>query len=110
MLGEVHPRTEAMEARDRSIPAMIARLDHAAADLARVSTAIARHAGWDEKFLDTFETPPCWKTYGAGIAHVITHSMHHRAQVLYMLRRLDVDELPEGDVFSWENRTRGQGT
>jgi hypothetical protein len=28
--------------------------------------------------------------------------MHHRAQLLYMLRRLGVADLPEGDVFSWE--------
>jgi uncharacterized damage-inducible protein DinB len=28
--------------------------------------------------------------------------MHHRAQVLYMLRQLGLTELPEGDVLSWE--------
>jgi uncharacterized damage-inducible protein DinB len=43
-------------------------------------------------------------TYGAGTAHLITHSMHHRAQLLYTLRRLKLDNLPEGDVFSWEKR------
>jgi uncharacterized damage-inducible protein DinB len=40
--------------------------------------------------------------YGGGIAYVITHSMHHRAQLLYMLRRLGIEGLPEGDVLSWE--------
>jgi len=30
--------------------------------------------------------------------------MHHRAQLLYLLRLSGVDSLPEGDVFSWENR------
>jgi uncharacterized damage-inducible protein DinB len=106
MLGEVRHTAEKAEAPDLTIPSMIARLDRAAANLARVSKAVSQQAAWDEKFLDTFATPPCWKTYGAGIAHVITHSMHHRAQVLYMLRRLDVDEVPEGDVFSWEDQVR----
>ena len=43
---------------------------------------------------------------GGGIAHIITHSMHHGAQLLYMLRRLGVQGLPEGDVLSWENQAR----
>ncbi|MEO2015569.1 MAG: hypothetical protein ABGZ53_14495 [Fuerstiella sp.] len=30
--------------------------------------------------------------------------MHHRAQVLYMLRRVGVVDLPEGDVLSWESQ------
>ncbi len=31
--------------------------------------------------------------------------MHHRGQLLYILRFSGVEELPEGDVFSWENWT-----
>ena len=60
-------------------------------------------AGWNEQFVDVLDDPPRRKTFGGGIAHIITHSMHHRAQLLYMLRRLGVARLPEGDVFSWEN-------
>ncbi len=41
---------------------------------------------------------------GGGITHILTHSMHHRAQVLYMLRRVGVVDLPEGDVLSWESQ------
>ena len=33
----------------------------------------------------------------------IIHSMHHRAQLLYMLRLLGLTDLPEGDVLSWES-------
>ena len=47
------------------------------------------------------------KPFGAAIAHVITHSMHHRAQVLNMMRHLGMKDLPEGDVFSWENAQVG---
>ncbi len=90
----------------RSVSALIARLDCAAADFARVTRAIAQRGTWDEKWVDTLDNPPTEKTYGGAIAHVITHSMHHRAQLLYMLRRLGVPDVPEGDVFSWEHRCR----
>jgi uncharacterized damage-inducible protein DinB len=47
---------------------------------------------------------PTEKSYGGAIAHVITHSMPHRAQLLSMLRKRGVESLPEGDVLSWEER------
>jgi|HubBroStandDraft_6_1064221.scaffolds.fasta_scaffold14608_2 uncharacterized damage-inducible protein DinB len=90
-----------------SISALTERLDRAAADLATVARAVAERGGWDEKWLDTLAKPPMEKTYGGAIAHVITHSMHHRAQLLYMIRRLGIQDLPEGDVFSWEHQAGG---
>jgi uncharacterized damage-inducible protein DinB len=89
-----------------SVSSMIERLDRAGADLARLARDVARREGWDERFVDSLDSPPVEKTYGGGIAHVITHSMHHRAQLLYLLRRLGVQNLPEGDVLSWENQAR----
>lgn len=86
----------------RSIPELIARLDEAAADLAAVSRSVADRNGWDERWTDPAETPPVARSYGGTIAHVITHSMHHRAQLILMLKRLGVAPLPEGDVLSWE--------
>ena len=80
----------------RSVSELIARLDRAANDLARVSKIVAQRDGWD----DPLENPPVERTYGGSVAHIITHSMHHRAQLLYMLRLLGVEELPEGDVLS----------
>lgn len=91
-------------AEGTSIPALIARLDLAHAHLQKVARAVAQRSGWDEKWLDTLDDPPKEKTYGGAIAHVITHSMHHRAQLLYLLRRLGVQNLPEGDVLSWERQ------
>jgi uncharacterized damage-inducible protein DinB len=88
----------------QSVSAMIERLDRASADLARLARAVAERSGWDERFVDSLDSPPAEKTYGGSIAHVITHSMHHRAQLLYLLRRLGVERLPEGDVLSWENQ------
>jgi uncharacterized damage-inducible protein DinB len=85
-----------------SIPELRDRLDRAAPDLAAVAHSVADRGAWDERWLDTLDDPPTEKTYGGAIAHVITHSMHHRAQVLNMLRRLGARDLPEGDALSWE--------
>jgi uncharacterized damage-inducible protein DinB len=90
----------------RSVLALASRLDVAGADLARVARAVAQRDGWDETWVDHLDSPPTEKTYGGAIAHVVTHSMHHRAQMLYLLRRVGVQGVPEGDVFSWEHRDR----
>ncbi|HEX8912006.1 MAG TPA: DinB family protein [Humisphaera sp.] len=89
---------------DVSVPGLIGRLDVAAERLRTVARAVADHGGWDETWVDTLDDPPSTKTFGTTIAHVITHSMHHRAQVLYLLRLSGVPNLPEGDLFTWECR------
>lgn len=38
---------------------------------------------------------------GGIVTHVVTHSMHHRAQCLNMLRHLGVETQPESSVFQW---------
>jgi uncharacterized damage-inducible protein DinB len=89
---------------ERTIVALLERLDRAASKLAGVARAVADRHAWDERWLDVLDDPNTEKTYGGAIAHVLTHSMHHRAQVLYMLRRLGVQSLPEGDVLTWEQQ------
>ena len=96
---------EANEPPGRAVERMIARLDRAAADLALIAQEVALRDAWDERWIDHIDNPPTEKTFGGGIAHVITHGMHHRAHLLYMLRRCGVSELPEGDVFSWEKQS-----
>lgn len=61
----------------------------------------------DDTFIDTLENPPRHKSFGAGLLHLATHSMHHRAQLLFMLKRIGVQNLPEGDALSWENQHLG---
>lgn len=85
-----------------NVASMMVRLDRAASDLARAARAVAERNGWDERFIDTLDDPPAEKSYGGAIAHAITHSMYHRAQLLYMMRKLGLKNLPEGDVLSWE--------
>ena len=85
-----------------SVARLIERLDAAAANFATVARRVTDEGRLDEMFADTVETPAVMYTFGAGIAHVITHSMHHRAQVLNMMRHLGMTDLIEGDVLSWE--------
>jgi len=86
----------------KSLDALFERHHRATAELAAVATPIARRNAWDQSFVDRTEDPSPVRTYGGTIAHVITHSMHHRAQVLYLLRLLALKNLPEGDALSWE--------
>ncbi|NJL30452.1 MAG: hypothetical protein HC898_01820 [Phycisphaerales bacterium] len=40
-------------------------------------------------------------TRGCVLSHVVTHTMHHRAQCLNMLRHLGVKPLPVQSVIEW---------
>ena len=91
-----------VRSEDRTIDGMLQRLEAAGKRLADVAHAVADRGGWDDTWTDHLDNPPSRRTYGGAIAHVITHSMHHRAQILYMLRLVGVKDLPEGDVLSWE--------
>jgi len=35
------------------------------------------------------------------VTHVTTHAMHHRAQMINMLRHVGVENLPSGSVMQW---------
>ena len=80
----------------------IERLDATTQEFATIARQVQAEGRLDDLFADTVETPPVLHTYGAGIVHVITHSMHHRAQVLNMMRHLGMKDLIEGDTLSWE--------
>jgi uncharacterized damage-inducible protein DinB len=40
-------------------------------------------------------------SYGTTIIHVLTHSAHHRAQLMYMLKRLGVEDVIMAQALSW---------
>ncbi len=104
MAGQPVRADAGQQPHGRCVAGLTARLERAAADLATLARSVAQRGGWDERWVDHLDDPPTQKTYGGGIANIITHSMHHRAQLLYMLRRLGVVGLPEGDVLSWEQQ------
>jgi uncharacterized damage-inducible protein DinB len=102
MAGRVVSVDQNRRRADRSVSELLSRLERAAVGLATIAQEVAARDGWDERWVDRLDGRV--KTYGGSIAHVITHSMHHRAQLLYLLRRLGLKDLPEGDVLSWEQR------
>ena len=99
MAGDV-PRTKVR--CPLSIAEMIVAHDAASTSLAMLARDVAARGAWDELFHDVLVEPPQSFTLGAGIAHVLTHSMHHRGQIIHMMKKLGVENVPEGDVMSWE--------
>lgn len=75
-------------------------------DFATLARGIADQGGWDATYLDVLDEPPRPKTFGGTIAHVITHNMQHRAEIIHMLTRLGLPRVLEGDVLSWEQQAR----
>ena len=59
---------------------------------------------WDATYVDVLDDPPRSKSYGGTIAHVITHNMQYRAEIMHMLTRLGLAQVLEGDVLSWEQQ------
>ncbi len=100
-------RSSERPVRPQTIEGLIQRLGDAGQELAVLARRIAREHRWDDVFVDVLDNPPRKKTFGGTIAHVITHSMHHRAQAMYLMERLGIREHIEGDVLSWESSARG---
>ena len=100
------PRRVDRSWRDLSIMELIARHAAAAADFAALARQLRDEGRLDEEWVDTLDDPPTAKSYGGAITHVLTHDAHHRAELLHMLHRLGLPDLPEGDVLSWEAEMR----
>jgi uncharacterized damage-inducible protein DinB len=86
-----------------SIPELIARLDLASREFSEIARRIVRQQRADDYFTDTLDEPATQKTFGGAIGHVITHNMHHRAQVMFLMEKVGLKEHIEGDLLSWES-------
>ena len=85
-----------------SVPELLERLDQSGQDFANFARSIAREGKFDGVFLDVLDEPPKEKTYGGVIGHVLTHDMHHRAQIMFLMEKVGLKEHIEGDLLSWE--------
>jgi uncharacterized damage-inducible protein DinB len=111
MIGNVRVWTDLMAERpvrqssDEALTTandLIAAWQSAYDDFAILARRIADASGWDATYLDVLDNPPRPKSFGGTIAHVITHNMGHRAEIIHMLTRLGLENVLEGDVLSWE--------
>ena len=90
------------QAPNDNIHILLTRLDIVAAELAALGESFSSGGRDDDIFTDYLDKPPLQKSVGTALVHLTTHGMHHRAQCLWMMRHLGLQNLPEGDVFSWE--------
>jgi len=106
MAGGPLPERGRPNAPPPSVAMLLARHDAATAAFRSLAERLAAEGRLDDLWVDRLDDPPREKTYGGAIAHVLTHNHFHRAELLHMLARLGLIDLPEGDVLSWEQRTR----
>ena len=90
-----------------SIPELLERLSVASRDFTNLTRNIGREQRYDDCFIDTLDNPPKKKTFGGAIGHVITHNMHHRAQIMFMMEKVGLKDHIEGDLLSWESISFG---
>ena len=95
------------ERTGNTISDLLDRLSVVSREFANVARQVAREQRYDACFLDTLDTPPRLKTLGGAIGHVITHDMHHRAQVMFLMEKVGIQEHIEGDLLSWESASFG---
>jgi uncharacterized damage-inducible protein DinB len=96
------PRRPNLDERPWSVDDLLAKLDEAEAALERTANDV-RDAGRYEEMMELEHDGTRYRfTRGTALAHVLTHGMHHRAQVFNMFRRLGVAFDLDGDVIEWE--------
>lgn len=85
---------------------LLERLERSYSEFAGFARQIEREGRLDDLWTDVLDEPPAQKSFGGAIGHIITHNMHHRAEVLHMMHRLGMKHLPEGDLMGWDQRIR----
>lgn len=92
---------------EMTVERLLERHSRAAKELAEVARRIRDEGRLDGMYTDVLDDPPKRKSFGGTIVHVVTHSMHHRAQILHMMEQLGLKDLPEGDALGWEAQAFG---
>jgi uncharacterized damage-inducible protein DinB len=89
---------------DQSLPALIARFERAYERFATFARHIRDNQRLDETFTDNWDAQ---MTFGGAILHVILHNEGHRVEMLHILSRLGVPNIPELDHALWDFVRRG---
>ena len=102
----IHERP-VQDKQGRSIPELRQRLVDVSREFANLARKIARENRFDDSFWDILDNPPRLKTFGGAIGHVLTHNMHHRAQLMYLMEKVGIKDHIEGDLLRWESTAFG---
>jgi uncharacterized damage-inducible protein DinB len=86
---------------DRSLAALRDRHQRAYARFADFARRMRDEQRLEETFADP-DDADIPLTFGSTIIHVVQHNAQHRSEVLHMLERLGVPDLPEGNPLEWE--------
>ncbi len=93
-----------LEREDRSLTKLIDQFERVSADFAALARRIQDEGRFDDTYPDHFGEQ---MGFGGAILHVILHNEGHRVEILHILQRMDVPELPEIDHGLWDFVRRG---
>ncbi len=99
MAGGERDSPRAEQQYDRSIPGLIERYEAKHASFAATARAARDEQRLSDTCVDHFGGTP---TLGGLILHVTLHNAEHRSEVLHILQRLGVPNLPEIDFALWD--------
>ncbi len=88
---------------DRSLAALVDRHERSYATFATFTRRVRDDQHLDDTFVDHFGGR---MTFGGAIIHVVLHDAEHRTEVLHILERLGVPNLPEVDHGLWDQTAR----
>jgi uncharacterized damage-inducible protein DinB len=92
------------ESDDRSIAGITSDYERSFATFATFARQVRDANRFDDTFVDD---EGGHLTFGSTFIHVVLHDAQHRGEVLHMLERLGVPDLPEGNPLEWEIITQG---
>jgi uncharacterized damage-inducible protein DinB len=111
IIGNVHFWTDSMlgvdvdrSEQDWSRANLCLQFDQAYTEFEQLALRIRDEDRFDDSFIDDWDQP---QSYGAAILHVILHDDEHRQEILHILNRLDVENVPEIDHALWDFVRRG---
>jgi uncharacterized damage-inducible protein DinB len=85
---------------------LLERLEQSYDEFAQFACQIQDEGRLDALWTEVEDGLPVQRSFGGAIGHVITHNMHHRAEIQHMMHRLGLKNVPEGDLMGWDQRTR----
>jgi uncharacterized damage-inducible protein DinB len=97
-------RRPEFDREDRSLDDLIDSFERAFTEFAAVARRVRDEGRFDDTYTDHFDQQ---MGFGGAILHVILHNEGHRVELLHILQRLGLTDLPEIDHGLWDFVRRG---